>query len=249
MVKCVSIPELINNSIFRFLNFKIEKIDRTFEYKKAMLISLIKPDLVIDGGANIGQWALELDKKHPYLKIWSFEPLEDSRKLLELRANVRPTEWKVFPFALGKEDGKRQINIASNSQMSSSFLSPSFHSRLRPDILFTKSEEVSVITLDTIEDQLTEFQSIFLKLDVQGSEMDAILGGLKILKRVSIIEIESSFTPLYEGETAHHELISKIKSFGFTPLFINTPSFDSSGRQFALDTILLRNELIPINQF
>jgi len=243
-VKRVSIPELINCYIFRFFNFKIEKINRTFEYKRSRLISVIKPDLVIDGGANIGQWALELDKKHPKLKIWSFEPLQDSRNLLESRANVRSTEWKVFPFALGKKDGRRQMNIASNQQMSSSFLIPSFHTRLRPDILFTKTEEVSVIALDTIKDQLNEFQSIFLKLDVQGSEMDAILGALNILKKVSIIEIESSFTPLYDGETAHHELIAKIKSLGFTPFFITVPHAEPSGRQYALDTILINDDLL-----
>jgi hypothetical protein len=80
-------------------------------------------------------------------------------------------------------------------------------------------------------------------LDVQGSEMDVILGSLTILEKVSVIEIESSFTPLYDGETSHHELVSKIKSLGFTPWFISTPSSDSSGRQFALDTILVSDDL------
>ena len=241
----ISLPALINNYIFRHLKLKIEKVDRTFEHKRSRLIFDLKPDIVIDGGANIGQWALELHKAHPQLEVWSFEPLEKSRKLLELQASKRSSVWKVFPFAIGKEEGKKRLNIASNEQMSSSFLNPSFHTRLRPDILFDDTEEVSVVTLDSIRQDLIRFESIFLKLDIQGSELDAILGGLRILDKVSMIEIESSFTPLYEGETAHHELISSIKALGFTPWFINVPSSDSSGRQFALDTILVRNNLIP----
>lgn len=248
-MKQFSVPALINRFIFRFLGYKIEKIDRTFEHKRARLISVIQPDLVIDGGANVGQWAIEIKRMHPYLKIWSFEPLEYSRKLLEIRAKKSSIEWKVFPFAMGREEDKKQIHVASNSQMSSSILTPDYHSSLRPDILFQNTEEVSVIPLDSIKDQLIHFKSIFLKLDVQGSEMDAIQGGLEVLKKVSIIELESSFTPLYEGETAHHELISSIKSIGFTPWFVSTPSFDSSGRQFALDTILVRNDLIPDLKF
>jgi hypothetical protein len=128
--------------------------------------------------------------------------------------------------------------------MSSSFFDSTIHSQIRPEITFDSQQEVAVVSLDSFGHRLQEFKSIFLKLDVQGFELSVILGAVKILPKISIIELESSFTPLYEGETAHHELIVKIKELGFTVWCISTPSSEKSGRQFALDTLLIRSGLI-----
>jgi len=238
------VPRFINTSLFRHLGVRLERLERPFEGQRANLMRDLKPDLIIDGGANIGQWASQVRKVNPAIKIWSFEPLEDSRKQLEEVSHRYRNEWEVFPFALGQKNETRHINIASNSQMSSSFFDSSFHSQIRPDITFDSQQKVAVVSLDSLEHQLKEFKNIFLKLDVQGFEMSVILGAVKILPRISMIELESSFTPLYEGETAHHELIVKIKEFGFTVWCISTPSSEKSGRQFALDTLLIRSNVI-----
>lgn len=244
-----SFGHFINLRFFSRMGFKVEKVERTFEAKRSNLISMINPDLVIDGGANTGQWALQVGSTNPGIQIWSFEPLVESRQKLEVNFSVRNLGWKIFPFALGQRNEKLPINIASNSQMSSSFLKSDIHSKIHRHISFGNQREIEVISLDSLHDELREFKNIYLKLDIQGFEMAAILGALKIIEKVSVIEVESSFTPLYIGETAHHELITKIKSLGFTPFFISTPHAEPSGRQFALDTILVRNELININQF
>ena len=237
-------PRFINTSLFRHLGVRLERLERTFEGQRANLVRDLKLDLIIDGGANIGQWASQVRKVNPAVKIWSFEPLEDSRKQLEEVSHRYRNEWEVFPFALGQKNETRHINIASNSQMSSSFFDSTFHSQIHPDITFDSQQKVAVVSLDSLEHQLKEFKNIFLKLDVQGFEMSVILGAVKILPRISMIELESSFTPLYEGETAHHELIVKIKEFGFTVWCISTPSSEKSGRQFALDTLLIRSNVI-----
>jgi FkbM family methyltransferase len=243
-MKRYSVPKFINTYLFRHLGVRLEKLERTFEGQRANLIRDLKPELIIDGGANIGQWASQVRKVNPALKIWSFEPLEESRKQLEKVSNRYRNEWEVFPFALGQKNETRYINIASNSQMSSSFFDSTIHSQIRPEITFDSQQEVEVISLDSLEHRLQEFKNIFLKLDVQGFELSVILGAVKILPKISMIELESSFTPLYEGETAHHELIVKIKELGFTVWCISTPSSEKSGRQFALDTLLIRSDLI-----
>ena len=239
-----SIARFLNNYVFSFLGIKIEKIERTFEGRRSKLIHLIKPDLVIDGGANIGQWAKEVRKTDPSLEIWSYEPLQESRNRLERASQQYSNKWKIFPYALGKKNEKRTMNVASNSQMSSSLLNSNIHSAIHPEITFSNRQTVEVITLDSLQKDLDNFKNIFLKLDIQGFEMAAILGALKILPKVSIVELESSFSPLYEGETPHHELISKMKSLGFTVWCTSTPSTELSGRQFALDTLLIREDLI-----
>jgi FkbM family methyltransferase len=243
-----SFGNFINLNFFSRMGFKVERIERTFEAKRSSLISIIQPDLVIDGGANTGQWAVRIGGAHPSVRIWSFEPLRESRLKLEKTFSTQNLEWKIFPFALGEKKQNLTINIASNSQMSSSFLQSSLHSVIHPEISFESQREINVISLDSLQDELQPFNNIYLKLDVQGFEMAAILGTLKIIEKVSVIEVESSFTPLYVGETAHHELIVKIKSLGFTPFFISVPHAEPSGRQFALDTILVRNELITTYQ-
>jgi FkbM family methyltransferase len=243
-MKRYSVPRFINTYLFRHLGVRLEKLERTFEGQRANLVRNLKPDLIIDGGANIGQWASQVRKVNPAVKIWSFEPLEDSRKQLEEVSHRYRNHWEVFPFALGQKNETRHINVASNSQMSSSLFNSTILSQIRPDITFDSQQKVVVVSLDSFEPRLNEFNNIFLKLDVQGFEMSVILGAMNILPRVSMIELESSFTPLYESETAHHELIAKIKEFGFTVWCISTPSSEKSGRQFAIDTLLIRSDLV-----
>lgn len=245
-MRIASFWHFINVNFFGRLGFKVEKIERTFEAKRAGLIKIIQPDLVIDGGANIGQWALQVGSTNPGINIWSFEPLSESRITLEKNFSRRNLEWRIFPYALGRVNQKLKINVSSNSQMSSSILESDTHSKIHPQIFFELQRTVDVVALDSLKSEMEEFKSIYLKLDVQGYEMQALLGALKTLKKVSIIEVESSFTPLYVGETAHHELIAKIVSFGFTPFFVGVPHSEPSGRQYALDTVLVRDDLLHL---
>ena len=80
----------------------------------------------------------------------------------------------------------------------------------------------------------------YLKLDVQGSEMDILLGAEKILSKFRFIEFESALVQLYEGETTHYEISRWLMDHGFKPLQVVVTHWDSSGATISLDAIFER---------
>src|SRR5437660_7418193 len=75
--------------------------------------------LVLDVGANMGQFATALFDDGYSGRIISFEPLPDAHSRLVLAARKRP-EWTVAPrLALGRAPGTASLYIAGNSVRSS----------------------------------------------------------------------------------------------------------------------------------
>ena len=56
---------------------------------------------------------------------------------------------------------------------------------------------------------------VMVKLDVQGYESYVIRGGSQTLRLVEYVIVETSFTPMYEGEVLLFELIKLMDEYGF----------------------------------
>ena len=76
---------------------------------------------VLDIGANIGQFGIDLRRSGYRGEIISFEPDPDNFLLLKRRAKS-DTKWIVYDFALGAKEGFEMLNISGNAGLSSSFL-------------------------------------------------------------------------------------------------------------------------------
>jgi hypothetical protein len=57
---------------------------------------------------------------------------------------------------------------------------------------------------------------VFLKIDTQGTERDVLDGGAKVLDRIAGLQLEISFTALYEGEPLLSEMMDYVGKFGYT---------------------------------
>ena len=55
----------------------------------------------------------------------------------------------------------------------------------------------------------------FLKLDVQGAELDVIRGASKTLSSVTIVQTEVEFVPLYEGQPLFADVDMALRAHGF----------------------------------
>ena len=76
-------------------------------------------DLVLDVGANKGQFASEIRHCGYAGRIVSFEPLSQAHGEL-LQSSAGDPMWDTYPrCALGDHDGEAEINIAGNSHSSS----------------------------------------------------------------------------------------------------------------------------------
>ena len=72
--------------------------------------------------------------------------------------------------------------------------------------------EVTTKRLDDIE-EITACD--FLKIDVQGAELDVLEGAVRTLARTAVVELEVEFVPLYEGQPLFAELDGFMRRNGF----------------------------------
>jgi FkbM family methyltransferase len=211
-----------------------------FGESRNSLIRRVCPDLVIDCGANSGQWGSALKHEFPELKMVSFEPV--FTEFQKLQSECQKYEyWDAIQVAVSSKSGTEKINFASNQGMSSSLNRPLLHTSVHPNVDFSVGESVSISTLDEFE---FEARKIFLKIDIQGHESSALEGARNTMRSVALIEIESSFTPLYEFETPHHQLIQRLTSMGFIPFDFGNVHRDESGRVWQIDTLLIKSDFL-----
>lgn len=197
---------------------------------------------VLDVGANRGQWAVMCRRLGYRGRIISFEPLPEPLVGLRRRA-FRDGQWDVVPVALGLtlERGVAMY-VSSNAQMSSSLL-PMLerHEVLAPASSICASALVDVEPLDSIWDSLNIEPGTYLKIDVQGTELDVLRGGIDHLEAVSAVEVETSIEPLYEGGAAHDSVSELLRGLGFSLVGIQMGLVDlEPGSAASVDSIWRR---------
>jgi FkbM family methyltransferase len=224
----------------RTFGVKISRIQPTFESDRLLLFSRVSPKLVIDGGANVGQWGKKLKIHDPLVNILSFEPLAEPFESLKVECS-HWENWACMNYALSDKKKKTKMYIASNNSQSSSLNLATKHLDVHPDILFKEESQVRTMRLDDLQ---IKSDRIFLKLDLQGHEMNALKGATKTLKSVDLIEIEGTFSPLYNNETPHHFVIAWLIDRGFMPFTYGNIHKDIYRRIWQIDTLLVREHYL-----
>jgi FkbM family methyltransferase len=229
----------VNAFLEKLLGIRVTQAKGTFDQARTFLLNSIGIDTVIDGGANEGQWALRnLSQLPSDCKLFSFEPNKKSFIALELRAQ-KYKFWTCLNVGLGDKAGVFPIFVASNREMSSSFLAPGGHLDNFPTVSFSQSDEASIVRLDELN-ELSQSLGIYLKLDVQGFEKFAYEGCFGILDKIRVIEIETSLQTMYQGDSPHYELIPRLIKDGYLPYAFSTPAKDANGRCTYLDVLLVK---------
>jgi FkbM family methyltransferase len=139
------------------------------EFTVLKKIVKFNPSVIIDGGANIGSYSLLINQLSPNPRVYSFEPVKSTFEKLKKNVaacnNIIPVEKGLY-----KENCTKEINI---------FLSDT-HSSLY-DIQGLPYESSGKQTIELVSgDDFMKQNNIseidFLKIDIEGSEYDAILG-------------------------------------------------------------------------
>jgi FkbM family methyltransferase len=200
-------------------------------------------DVVLDVGANSGQYATDLRRSAYMGRIISFEPLSESFSVLARNASTDPL-WDCRQCALGDADGTTSINIAGNAGASSSVLPMlKSHQEAFPPANYVGTEEVSIRRLDSVVPEILRATDVaFLKIDVQGFEKQVIAGSRSTINdRCAGMQLELSFLPLYEGAMLIREALDLVYSLGFTLTGL-VPGFTDprDGRMLQADGIFFR---------
>lgn len=198
-------------------------------------------DLVLDVGANKGQFASEVRDSGFAGEMVSFEPLADAYAALQ-QASRKDAKWTTHNCAIGDYEGQITINVAANSVSSSILPMLHAHEQAAPKSVYKSMQSVELRTLDALAPQyLAKGKNIFLKIDTQGFEW-AVLGGAgQLLPVVRVVLVELSLIPLYEGQHLWKEVMAFLEARGFT-LWALQPGFTSpeTGRMLQMDGIFVR---------
>jgi len=172
-------------------------------------------DVVLDIGANIGQYGDSLRSIGYAGTIISFEPA--SAAFMELKKKTeRDRQWRCERLGVGATAGKSVLHVSANSQSSSFLDMLPLHSEAAPTSGYLAAEEIEVTTVDAIiENSCGANDRVFLKVDTQGFERLVLEGARRSLPRIEGIELEMSIVPLYRGETLFHEMVAEVCRHGF----------------------------------
>jgi FkbM family methyltransferase len=208
-----------------------------------MMLSSQGVNLILDVGANVGQFGRELRWHIGYGgRIVSFEPMKAAHQMLQ-KAAAGDGLWEIAGrSAIGAERGSIQINVAANSVSSSVLPMLGSHVDAAPESRYSSVEVVPLVPLDAVAmDYIREESVAFLKIDTQGYEGEVLRGAPETLKRVVGVQLELSLIPLYVGQKLMPELLQWMTEAGFE-LWGISPTFadPDSGRMLQVDAIFFR---------
>ncbi|UEM18877.1 bifunctional GNAT family N-acetyltransferase/class I SAM-dependent methyltransferase [Skermanella mucosa] len=197
--------------------------------------------VVLDVGANVGQYATRLRHGGYDGRIVSFEPLPEARTALA-RAAAGDPSWQVAPqAALGAMEGAVTLNVSAESDMSSTLPFRPEMGELLDSAAYTGSVTVPITRLDEVFDTyVAPGDRCFLKIDTQGSESAVLEGAADRLDRISCIQLELSIVPVYQGEPGFLDMIDRLARLGFQPaLFIPGYFNRRTARMISMDGVFV----------
>jgi len=209
----------------RWLAVRLSLAGRQHQYPEILalrrFIAHFGVDVVIDVGANAGQYATMLRKDVDFGgTILSFEPNPVVFAELERRA-ARDPRWHCFNIALSDADGTASFNIMAYSQFSSLNAPEAGQDAIfQPRNKVERTVEVETRRLDGLWAQLVTrhgFASPLLKMDTQGHDRMVCDGGRDVLPAVAGIQTELAVRPIYAGATRYDAMIAYLSGLGFSP--------------------------------
>ena len=205
--------------------FLFEKVLAGMEHQAVLSREL---GVVVDIGANRGQFALAVRHFSPKAKIISFEPLlEPSKKYT--RVFKHDCNIELHRIAIGSESGKVAIHVSQRDDSSSLLPIGDAQDRLFPGTAEDRTEIIQVARLEEFLSVNEILSPALLKLDIQGFELTALRGCESLLDEFSYIYVECSFVELYEGQALADEIISWLKKHHFSLSGIYNMQYDSTG--------------------
>jgi len=210
--------------------------------RRKQLIDQYGIDLVLDVGANKGQYARELRDDLGFRgEIVSFEPVQEAFRTLESSAGADPL-WTAVNWALGDVDGTQEINVSANSYSSSMLNMLPAHLKSAPTSNYVRREKIETRKLDSVFGSFCNpGRKIYLKMDVQGFEARVIKGAEECLRHIDTIQLEMPLTPMYEDELSFGALHEILLGKGYQLVSLEPGFADrSTGQLLQVDGIYRR---------
>lgn len=221
--------------------------NESIDARRRLIMDQLQIGLLLDVGANVGQYARQLRGSGYSGRIVSFEPT--SHAFAELtRAASKDSLWDCFNLALGESVGEAEIGVAANSYSSSLLPMSAIHESAAPSSLFVGRETVRIECLDNLANDLGVVACdgrTLLKVDTQGFELNVLRGAKALISEIAVIENELSLIQLYEGQALYREVIDYLDGLGFGLVSLE-PGFSDprTGYLLQMDGIFVSQRLM-----
>jgi FkbM family methyltransferase len=205
------------------------------------LLSNYGINLILDVGANVGQYATRTRTLGYEGRIISFEPI--ASVYAELANNAAPDlRWETFQLGLSNCDGEAVINVSEDSVYSSLMNSSALLSQKYDRSGYVAQETIKTAKLDSIFDRYCQpSDQTLLKIDVQGHEKYVLAGATAVLQHIKAIQLELSFVQHYEAEPLMMEMVEYLSTQGFTLIALSPLSHNLAlGNLLQADGIFFR---------
>lgn len=243
----------IIKQIFRQLGYGLHRLDRPNPGSAARPIGDIQlfledlrvrgftPQSILDVGANRGDWSRIAKGIFPTARCFLIEPQVEMKPLLDNFCQDFP-DSQYFLAGAGATPGELTLTIWDDL-VGSSFL-PSESEEWKQA---GKQRSVPIITIDSLIENGAIVMPQLVKLDIQGFELQALLGGTKLFGNTEIFILEVSLFKFMEGMPIFHEVISFMADRGYIvydfPGFLRRPYDGALGQVdvgFAKQDMFLR---------
>ena len=185
----------------------------------AAVVAAIKDDpiVLIDLGAR-GGLDEDLLPLASSVRSIGFEPDADEAKRLDSAAKGPWLEQRVLPYAIGGVRGPATLHVPRepegaslrrhNEAMIELFGHEGLHRTLR-------EFPTEVLTLDDLDSEAGINCVDYLKIDIEGAELDVLTGGANLAATAKVMKIECAFIEQRLGQPLASDVIAHLASNGF----------------------------------
>ena len=198
--------KLVLNKISRIILNKQDKLKKNF----FLSINKNQNKLCVFDIGGAGGLQTRWQTFENYIRPIFVEP--DKRSFIDLKKNRK----EVIDKALWSNTSKKEFYLTKKKETSSMFLPNRAFLDLFPEsdrYDIEKTVKIDVTELDKIIDY--KYQPHFMKLDIQGAELEVLRGSKKTLTNVLGLEIEVNFKEIYHDIPLSHDVEEFLKKEGF----------------------------------
>lgn len=200
--------------------------------------------VLFDVGANVGEYAVALRKHFPKAEIYSFEPSPATYQ--KLVKNTQNLDIKCIPLGLGAAPLQTEIYTYTNDDSSG-------HASLYKEVfeVVHQNKQIQAIgielsTIDIFCQQNNLPLIDFLKIDIEGNELEALKGAKQMLdtQKIRIIQFEFGSMNVI-SRTFLKDFYDLLKGYNFYRC--NTQKLDPLGAYNSINEIFQFQNILAIH--
>ena len=220
------------------IKYLIKGVAASFEHRA--VIKTLGISVLVDVGANKGQFSLLAKTLFPSLKVFAFEPLQEPRKTY-LDIFINHKGLNIYPYAIGESSSVETIHVSKKMDSSSLLPISELQGSIYPGTEESHVEKIEVRRLENVlsSDDITGVS--LLKIDVQGFELSVLNGSKELMPQFTYAYIECSYIELYEGQALVTEILEFMIKAQFELIGIYNTSYSKNGSAVQSD-FLFRNK-------